>query len=122
MAYDKALEGRIRGIVDGWEDLAAEKMFGGVCYLHRGNMMCGIWQDSLILRVGLEGFQEALDAPHARPFDVTGRPMAGWVMVAPRGFQRDGDLRAWLEKAHAFTRTLPAKQRKKTAPRPPRKR
>jgi hypothetical protein len=122
MAYDRALEERIRGIVDGWEDLTAKKMFGGVCYLHRGNMMCGIWQDALIVRVGLEGFQEALDAPHAGPFEVTGRPMAGWVMVGPRGIEGDRDLAAWLQKARAFVRTLPAKRAKEPKPRMTRRR
>jgi hypothetical protein len=122
MAYDRVMEERIRTVVSGWEDVSAKKMFGGVCFLLKGNMMCGIWKDSLIVRVGLEGFQEALDAPHAGPFDVTGRPMAGWVMVGPRGVEKDGDLAAWLKKARAFVRTLPAKAGKEPAPRKPGKR
>ncbi len=114
MAYDKVLEERIRVVVDRWKDLSAKRMFGGVCFLLKGNMMCGIWKDSLVVRVGLDGFQEALDAPHTRPFDVTGRPMAGWVMVGPRGVEKDKDLKAWLAKARAFVRTLPAKPGKET--------
>ena len=63
----------------------------------------------LILRLGEEKANEALKQPHTRPFDITGRPMKGWVMIAVKGCQSDPDLKAWLEQAKLFVNTLPKK-------------
>ena len=109
MAYDEKLERRILAIVDGWEDVAAKKMFGGVCHLIHGNMFCGVYKEFLILRLGEAAATEALSRPNARPFDITGRPMKGWVMVAPEGLATDDALNAWLAKARAFALTLAPK-------------
>ena len=84
-------------------------MFGGVCFLLRGNMLAGIWEQSLIVRLGLDEAAKALKEPNVREFDVTGRPMRGWVIVDPDGLERDEQLAAWLARAQAFVETLPAK-------------
>jgi hypothetical protein len=109
MAYDEKLEVRILTAIDGWDGVAAKKMFGGICHLIQGNLFCGVYQDFLILRLGEIVAGEALRQPHIRPFDITGRPMKGWVMVAPGGIDTDASLIGWLEKARAFALTLPAK-------------
>ena len=109
MAYDENLERRILAVVDGWENVAAKKMFGGVCHLIHGNMFCGVYKEFLILRLGAVAAAEALSRANTRPFDITGRPMQGWVMVAPEGIATDGSLRAWLEKARQFVLTLDPK-------------
>lgn len=84
-------------------------MFGGVGFLLHGNMLVGIWQSSLIVRVGAEQEADALAEPNTRPFDVTGRPMKGWVMVDPDGLDRDAQVADWVERALRFVETLPAK-------------
>ena len=84
-------------------------MFGGVCHLISGNMFCGVYKDYLILRLGDEKAGEALRKSSVRPFDITGRPMKGWVMVAGEGFKKDDDLRGWLNQAKKFAKTLPPK-------------
>ena len=84
-------------------------MFGGVAFLLHGNMLVGVWNDSLIVRLGPDEGERALSEPHVRHFDVTGRPMKGWVMVEPDGIDSDAQLRDWLERAGNFVRTLPAK-------------
>ena len=109
MVYDEKLEHRILAAVDGWEGLAAKKMFGGICHLVHGNMFCGVYKAFLILRLGAEAAGEALSQPHVRPFDITGRPMKGWVMVAPEGVETEALLTGWLERAHAFALTLAPK-------------
>jgi len=73
-------------------------------------MACGVHKNDLIVRVGPEKYEEALSRPHARPFDMTGRPMAGWVMVAPEGCETESDLKAWVKQGLAFARSLPAKE------------
>ncbi len=109
MAYDKDLEKRIDRIVSRWPDTASKKLFGGVCHLINGNMVGGVYQTYLILRLGEEGAWEALKQPFARQFDVTGKPMKGWVMIEGKGVASDKDLQAWLKKARKFVETLPAK-------------
>lgn len=92
-----------------WRGAESKKMFGGVCHLLNGQMLCGEWKDYLILRLGEKGAAEALGTKHVRPFDITGRPMKGWVMVSKEGFEDDEILREWLNKAREFVETLPPK-------------
>ena len=110
MAYDPEAQARINAVLNAWPSTAHKKMFGGVCTLLNGHMVCGLYKEYLILRLGVEQASDALAQPHCRPFDITGRPMRGWVMVAPEGFAEDAVLRAWLEKARTFIETLPPKE------------
>ena len=84
-------------------------MFGGVCHLFKGNMFCGVYKDYLILRLGQPEADSALDLPNVKPFDITGRPMKGWVMIAAKALETDDSLKAWLEKARQFAAGLPPK-------------
>jgi hypothetical protein len=69
-------------------------------------MFCGVYKDFLILRLGEENSKDALNLPFVRLFDITGRPMKGWVMVGRGGFKSDDELRAWLNKAKEYVKTL----------------
>jgi TfoX/Sxy family transcriptional regulator of competence genes len=109
MPYNEEIEARINRIVSGWKDTADKKMFGGVCHLLKGNMFCGVYKDFLILRLGEKDSENALESPFVRPFDITGRPMKGWVMVGGDGCKSDQELEAWLKKAKEFVETLPSK-------------
>lgn len=121
MAFDAALADRIRPLLKGWAGLAEKKMFGGVGFLLYGNMCCGVWKEFLLLRLGPEAGAKALEEPHVREFDITGRPMAGWVMVDPDGLAGDA-LAEWIDKAREFVLTLPAKtESAKSSPQPRRK-
>ena len=84
-------------------------MFSGIGYLINGNMACGVNKDKLIVRVGPAGYGNAVIRPHTRPSYMTGRPMKGWVMVWPAGYESDKDLHDWVMEGVAFARTLPAK-------------
>ena len=86
-----------------------KKMFDGVCRLLNGNMVCGVYKDYLILRLGVETAETALQSEFTRPFDITGRAMKGWVMVEQKGFATDDALEEWLNQAKEFVDTLPAK-------------
>ena len=74
-----------------------------------GNMFCGVYKEFLILRLGEDAAADALDQKHVRVFDVTGKPMRGWVMVDKKGFKSDDILKNWLDKALIFVKTLPSK-------------
>ncbi|MGD8646247.1 MAG: TfoX/Sxy family protein [Desulfobacterales bacterium] len=109
MAYNEEFETRIRKVVSGWQNTEDKKMFGGICHLQYGNMFCGVYKDYLILRLGPDKAGDMMKRPHVRPFDITGRPMNGWVMVTEDGFKRDKELKNWLELTRRFVETLPAK-------------
>lgn len=109
MPYSKESDARINKIISTWKGTSRKKMFGGICYLIRGNMFSGVYKDFLILRLGEKGAAEALRAEHVRPMDITGKPMKGWVMVAQKGFQDDEALAGWLDEAREFVKSLPGK-------------
>ena len=109
MAYDENLAGRIRERMLGQPGLSERKMFGGLAFMLDGHMCCGIVGKDLMLRLGTDGAAGALEQPHVRPMDFTGRPMAGMVYVAPEGLGTDA-LEDWLTEAAAFVRTLPPKR------------
>jgi TfoX/Sxy family transcriptional regulator of competence genes len=109
MTYDEMLATRIRLALGPLPELEEKKMFGGIGFLVNGNMACGVHKNDLIVRVGAASYEEALSLPHTRPFDMTGRPMAGWVMVEPEGCETEADLKAWVEQGLAFARSLPGK-------------
>ncbi len=109
MPYDEGLDTRIKKVVARWHGTSHKKMFGGVCHLINGNMFCGVYKEFLILRLGEDAAVDALDQKHVRVFDITGKPMRGWVMVDKKGFKSDDALKNWLAKAKAFAKTLPPK-------------
>src|SRR5262249_20746549 len=95
MAFDEALAERILQSLAGRKDVGERKMFGCIAFLLGGNAVAGVWKRSLIVRVGPDGYEEALLEPHAREFDITGRPMRCWVVVGPDGVEDDGHLGEW---------------------------
>ncbi len=84
-------------------------MSGGLAFLHNGNMCCAVHANELIVRLDPEQTEEELRQQDVRVFDLTGRPMRGWVLVAPAGIAADGQLRSWVAKGVAFARFLPTK-------------
>lgn len=109
MPYDESLAERLRPLFKRRKNVEEKKMFGGVCFFLNGHICCGIHKNSLILRLGADEGEIALLRPHVRPFDITGRPMTGWVMVNPKGIPTEDDLKQWINRALAFVKTLPAK-------------
>jgi hypothetical protein len=112
MAYDEGLEARIDELLEDPDEYQKKKMFGGICYLHSGNMCCGIWKDNLIVRCGTERHSELVNRDHVRPFDITGKAMAGWVMVAPEGLEEDDELEELIGYGIQFATALPPKGKK----------
>ncbi len=109
MAFDETLAQRIRQLVSRRKNVEEKKMFGGVGFLLNGNILVGVWKDSLIVRLGPDEGEEALKEPHVKVFDITGRPMKGWVLVAPEGVQDNDALKDWIDRATRFVKTLPGK-------------
>ena len=109
MAFDEALAERIRQALARKRGIEEKKMFGGVGYLLNGNLLVGVWKDSLIVRLGPEKGDDALKQPHVSEFNITGRSMKGWVLVAPEGVEDAGQVKAWIQRAVKFVGKLPKK-------------
>ena len=109
MAFDEEVARRIRIALAEAPKVVEKRMFGGVAFMVRGNMCCGVIGDRLMLRVGPVGYDTALSRPHAKPMGITGRPMKGMIYVEPAGFASPMDLKKWVERAMEFTLSLPAK-------------
>jgi TfoX/Sxy family transcriptional regulator of competence genes len=119
MAFDEILAARVREAMLDRGELAERKMFGGLALMLNGHLCCGVIGVDLMLRVGPAAYPSALARPHARAMDFTGRPLTGYVYVAPAGLRTRRALDAWVERAAAFVLSLPAPSaRKKRKPKP----
>jgi hypothetical protein len=111
MAYDQSLTKRIRSTLDGRPGFVEKTMFGGVGFMLHGNMACGVQGNDLIVCIGIENNDQVLSKSFVRPFMVMpGKPMAGWILVAPEGIATDQDLRHWIEVGIEYASTLPEKR------------
>ena len=109
MPYSESLASRIRDVLAGRHGITERKMFGGIAFMLHGNMCVGVWNTSMIARLGREQAAAALEAPHVVEFDITGRPMKGWVVIEAEGIDTDKQLHGWIEGAVEFVGTLPRK-------------
>lgn len=110
MAYDEKLAERVRlRLADLGGGVQEMKMFGGIGFLLRGNMCCGVNGADLVIRLSPEDADDLLADPSVRPMDITGRPMRGWLYVSPVGVRTTRQLGGWVDRAVAFASSLPPK-------------
>jgi hypothetical protein len=110
VAFDEGLAERIRALLEARPDLGEQLMFGGIAFMVGGNMCCGVNGDDLVVRLDPDRADELLESEAGvRPFDMTGRPMRGWLMVAPEATAEDADLEPWVRRAEEFASSLPPK-------------
>jgi len=108
MSYNEKLAKRIREKL-GEIPFIEKKMFGGVGFLVHGNMACGVHKDNMIVRVDPDKHEKLLKKKGARIFDITGRPMKGWLMVELDGYKTAKQLSSWVKEGIEFALTLPVK-------------
>lgn len=110
MGYDEDFAGRIREALADVEGITEKSMFGGRAFLLHGNMAVGIMSTGeLMVRVGPDGTDDALSKPHTRLFEMRGRSMTGWVIVALEGVRTQRQLAAWVQRGVSFASSLPPK-------------
>jgi hypothetical protein len=108
MAYDEDLAGRVRAVLPRGADVTERKMFGGLAFLLSGHMFAGIVGNELMVRLGYDAAQQALERDHVREMDFTGRPAKNMIFVEPAGL-RGPALRNWVTAAADHARSLPPK-------------
>ena len=110
MAYDEALAERIRALISDEPGLTEKPMFGGLAFLVGGNMsVAASGQGGLMVRVEPDETESLLAEPHARPFEMRGREMQGWLRVDHEGIRNKRQLEPWVKRGVAYARSLPAK-------------
>jgi TfoX/Sxy family transcriptional regulator of competence genes len=110
MAYDEDLVNRVREQLAAENGVTEKAMFGGLAFLVNGNMAVSVsGRGGLMLRVGPDATDDALSRPHTAVVEMRGRPMRGWIRVAPDGVRTKRQLDAWVRRGVQFTRTLPRK-------------
>ncbi len=122
MAYDEKLAARVMTWAANHPGVEAKAMFGDLCYLVGGNLLGGVKDANLLLRLGPAG-EVHRGKPHMLPFPSGARPMTGFLQVEPAGCATAAALVKWLDQAYAFAASLPPKgaPRKATAKPPARK-
>ena len=109
MAYDEALASRVRETLGENPEITERRMFGGIAFMLSGNMAVGVSKDDLMVRIDPDDQGEALAQSGVRAFDMTGRPMKGWILVAPQSTEDDADLQRWVGAGLDFAGSLPPK-------------
>jgi TfoX/Sxy family transcriptional regulator of competence genes len=109
MAYDAELAQRVRDRIIAVAGVSEKKMFGGLAFLTSGNMTVGVYGDGLIVRIDPAAMDAVLAEPGVRPFDMGGRPMRGWILVASEELCADDELGHWIDRARRYVATLPPK-------------
>ena len=110
MAYDEQLANRIRHAFGARSDITERGMFGGLAFLCRGRMCCGVVDSDLMVRVADDEFDIVIRGRHVRPMDFTGRPLRGFVYVSPLGFRTAAALRTWLSRGERVAQEKAARQ------------
>lgn len=105
MAYDENLAARIDELVEDNNHFTKKKMFGGVGYLYNGNMCIGVHKNELIVRCNASETDKLLTHKNVRVFDITGKPMKGWLLISEEGL-KGKELQKWFDKAVAFAQAL----------------
>ena len=112
MAYDEDLAHRIRELMAGEDAVTEMRMFGGLAFLVGGHMaVAASSKGGLMVRVDPEETDALLEREHVRPFEMRGRPMAGWLRVDAEGVGDEAGLEPWVRRGVAYARSLPPKGR-----------
>jgi hypothetical protein len=109
MAYDARQAERLRRALTGRDRVREQPMFGGLCFMLRGHMLCGIGWEGLMFRVGKDQEAAALRRPGASVMKLKGRPMRGFIWVDPEACDARA-LRNWIALAERYIATLPARK------------
>ena len=110
MAYDEALADRIRALLEGAPLLTEKKMFGGLGFMVGGNMaVAASGQGGVLVRVDPAEGEHLIATTAARPMEMRGREMSGWLRLDSDDVASDETLEEWVRRGASYAGSLPAK-------------
>ena len=111
MAYDEVLADRIRELLRGESDVTEKKMFGGLAFLIDGSMaVAASGQGGILVRVDPAESEALVASTNARPMEMRGKPMQGWLRVEAEDVRTKRDLEKWVRRGSTYARSLPSKR------------
>lgn len=113
MPFDKLLAARVEDALIAEQGIIKKRMFGCLCFMQDGLAFAGVWGNRLIVRTGPDAYHAALKEPHVSEFDITGKPMKGWVVVDADGVDSDQELKGWLRQGLQFISLLTSGEQRK---------
>lgn len=113
MAYNEKIADRIRKALSGTKKVVEKKMFGGIAFMVNDHMCLGVDKDDMMLRCDADLTDELLSKKGARPFDLTGKPMKGWLLVSADGTSSKRDFDFWIKTAIEANRKATTSKKKK---------
>ncbi len=113
MPYSEKIAERLRAVYEDVPKVVEKKMFGGIAFMVKGHMSCGVVKETLMVRVGPDNYEKALKRAHTREMDFTGKPLTGFIYVDPLGFKTKKQLQSWVKLSLSFVSQLPPKKKKK---------
>ena len=108
MTTEESVSVAVRGHLSGAGAMSEVKMFGGTGFMLNGKLVAAVSKRGLLLRVGKNHYHDALAWPGARPMEMRGQTMEGYVYIDPP-VPMNGAFKAWLDEAVAFVKSLPVK-------------
>jgi len=113
MAYNEQTAERVRKALAGTKKLVEKKMFGGIAFMVNNKMCVGVDKDDLMIRCLPEMNDELISKKGVRQFDLTGKPMKGWLLVSPEGTKSKKDFDWWIELAKTSNKEVANSKKKK---------
>jgi TfoX/Sxy family transcriptional regulator of competence genes len=113
MSYSEKLANRVRAVLAHRSDIEERAMFGGLAFMAKGHMCCGLVKDRLMVRVDPDAYDRLLGEPGAAPMDFTGRPMRGFLYISGAGLSSAPRLRRWINRSLEFAASSPPKRKRK---------
>jgi len=113
MAYNEQTAERVRQALAGTKKLVEKKMFGAIAFMVNNKMCVGVDKDDLMIRCLPEMSDELMSKKGVRPFDLTGKPMKGWLLVSPEGVKSKKDFDWWIELAKPSNKEVANSKKKK---------
>jgi hypothetical protein len=111
VAYDEKLAERIRGLLAHEPDIGEQKMFGGLAFLIGGNMaVAASGQGGLMVRVDPAQGETLVARTKARPMEMRGRSMSGWLRVDSDDVRQTRQLSKWVDMGASYAKSLPRKR------------
>jgi TfoX/Sxy family transcriptional regulator of competence genes len=110
VAYDEDLADRIRELLSGERGVTEKKMFGGLAFLIKGNMaIAASGQGGVLVRCDPDESDPLVAKTNARPMEMRGRAMDGWLRVGADDVRTKRQLERWVRIGTTYARSLPAK-------------
>src|SRR5689334_6131096 len=113
MSYNEKLTGRIRTSLAGTKNLVEKKMFGGIAFMINDKMCVGVDKDDLMLRCEPEMTDELLGKKGVRVFNLTGKPMKGWLLIGPEATTSKEDFDYWIRVALESNKKIASQKKKR---------